>query len=284
MVQRPGEWMSESELEQLVSEMQEVSRATVTSGPLEYGVIQGERRYLESALITIAYQRDSGRPLAFNALVGLSVDVAGREIEVLHMGLVLVDPSVRRRGLSWMCCTAPIAVALLRSRFRPVWASNVTQVPAAFGMFSDRVARAYPGRPEARPSAAHRAIAHALVTRHRAAFGVGDDATFDSRRYVIENAYTGGSDHLKKPFSHAARHREDEYNEICRRELDYDRGDDFLQIGQLTVGTALRLALRSALKFSAVPRLQAALRLGARLRRATTMPRGATQKRTATHV
>ena len=52
------------------------------------------------------------------------------------------------------------------------------------------------------------------------------------------NYYTGGSDDLKKTLEQCAKHRDPEINEICERELDYDRGDDFVQIGQLSIGAA----------------------------------------------
>jgi hypothetical protein len=95
-----------------------------------------------------------------------------------------------------------------------------------------------------RPSLEHLAIAHQLMRQHRDAFGVGQDASFDEAGFVIRNAYTGGSDHLKKSFDDAAKHRDDEYNTLCRRELDYDRGDDFLQIGQYDMTVVRRCLLR----------------------------------------
>jgi hypothetical protein len=61
------------------------------------------------------------------------------------------------------------------------------------------------------------------MRRHRAVFGVGDEAGFDEARFVITNAYTGGSDALKKSLETAPRHRGERYNAFCARELDYER-------------------------------------------------------------
>ena len=47
------------------------------------------------------------------------------------------------------------------------------------------------------------------------------DAGFDEARFVITNAYTGGSDALKKSLETAPRHRDEQYNAFCARELDY---------------------------------------------------------------
>ena len=71
---------------------------------------------------------------------------------------------------------------------------------------------------------------------------------------MITNAYTGGSDNLKKSFDMAARHRDDRYNDFCREALDYERGDDVLQIGQINLATARRF-LNESVPRGALPRL-----------------------------
>ena len=73
------------------------------------------------------------------------------------------------------------------------------------------------------------------MASHRKVFGVGPDAAFDEDRSVILNAYTGGSEELKKSFDAAPKHRDDAYNAMCADELDYARGDDFLQTGQINM-------------------------------------------------
>jgi hypothetical protein len=74
-------------------------------------------------------------------------------------------------------------------------------------------------------------------------FGVGEEAGFDEARFVITNAYTGGSDALKKTFAAAPKHRDEQYNAFCSRELDYARGDDVLQLGRIDLAGARRYLL-----------------------------------------
>jgi hypothetical protein len=81
------------------------------------------------------------------------------------------------------------------------------------------------------------------MSRHRAVFGVGAEAGFDEARFVITNAYTGGSDALKKTFEAAPKHRDEQYNLFCARELDYARGDDVLQLGRIDLAGARRYLL-----------------------------------------
>ena len=79
---------------------------------------------------------------------------------------------------------------------------------------------------------------------HRAVFGVGDEAGFDEKRFVITDAYTGGSDALKKSYVVAPKHRDEQYNDFCARELNYVRGDDVLQLGRIDLAGARRYLQR----------------------------------------
>ena len=98
--------------------------------------------------------------------------------------------------------------------------------------------------PDARQSFAHLQLARGIMRAHRAVFGVGDEAGFDEARFVITDAYTGGSDALKKTFEAAPKHRDEQYNAFCARELDYARGDDVLQLGRIDLAGARRYLLR----------------------------------------
>jgi hypothetical protein len=51
---------------------------------------------------------------------------------------------------------------------------------------------------------------------------------------------------LKKTLEQAAKHRDERYNILCARELDYARGDDLLQLGQIDMRAAARYLTRVA--------------------------------------
>ncbi|MFM9863622.1 MAG: hypothetical protein ACKVRO_08445, partial [Micropepsaceae bacterium] len=142
----------------------------------------------------------------------------------------------------------------LRGGLRPLWISSVTQVPAVVGMVAETFDNVYPGQDGTAQSFVHRHIAHQIMQHERAAFGVGGDAGFDASRQVITNAYTGGSDNLKKSFEVAAKHRDERYNKFCAGALDYNRGDDVLQIGCVDLTTARRYLMRMVPR-SALPQL-----------------------------
>jgi len=246
IVERPGRWMAAAALDRLVAVLQRIVRAATPAGTLDYGVASGDRSRLDDAIVTVIHDR-AGTPVAFNALTLIDCELRGRPVEVLHLGLVMVDPAHRTSGLSGVLYGLTAFLLFARRRLRPLWISNVTQVPAVFGMVSESFDDVYPtADPSARQSYDHLHLARQIMARHRRVFGVGDDAKYDEARAIIRDAYTGGSDNLKKPFDAATQHRDERYNDACRLALDYARGDDFLQLGQVTLGAARRFFTRSS--------------------------------------
>lgn len=250
ILERPARWMPDAQLDQLVADLQRIVRAATPAGTLDYGVASGDRERLDSAIVTVLYDR-AGKPVGFNALSLLDCELRGHPVEVLHLGLVMVDPAHRAGGLAGVLYGLTAFLLFARRRLRPLWVSNVTQVPAVFGMVAESFERVYPNASEpTRQSYDHLHLARQIMARHRHVFGVGADASYDESHAIIRNAYTGGSDNLKKTFDEAPKHRHEVHNVACREALDYDRGDDFLQIGQVTLGAARRYFTRSAAEFA----------------------------------
>jgi hypothetical protein len=246
IIERPGLWMPADRLAHVVGDLQTIVGRCIPEGELDYGAASGDPDRLSRSILTIVYDSEA-RPIGFNALSILECELRGRPLEVLHLGLVMVDPDVRAAGLSGLLYGLTCFLVFARQQLRPLWISNVTQVPAVFGMVADNFANVYPtSNPADRQTFDHLHLARQIMAHHRQAFGVGPEAEFDETRSVIKDAYTGGSDNLKKYFDDAPKHRDPAHNETCRRELDYTRGDDFLQLGQFTLQIASRYFTRSA--------------------------------------
>jgi hypothetical protein len=244
IVESPGRALGEEELERLVAQLRVVASKTLPAGDLTYGIFSGERERLSRAIVTVICEEASGRPIAFNALSVMSVELDGQPAEVTHLGLVMVDPDAQGQGLSWVLYGLTTLVLFIRGGLRQKWISNVTQVPAVCGMVCETFSDVFPSpQANARASFAHLQLSRDIMRRHRAVFGVGEEAGFDEARFVITDAYTGGSDALKKTFDIAPKHREEQYNAFCARELDYARGDDLLQVGRIDLAAARRYLL-----------------------------------------
>ena len=263
IVESPGLSLPQEELARLVAQLRAVAAKTLPQDELTYGVFSGKREPLARAIVTLICDETTGQPIAFNALAVMDVTLDGAPAEVTHLGLVMVDPQVRGQGLSWVLYGLTALVLFVRDGLRPKWMSRVTQVPAVAGMVGETFSDVFPSPdPAARRSFAHLQLGRDIMRRHRQVFGVGPEAGFDEARFVITNAYTGGSDALKKTFADAPKHRDERYNAFCARELNYDRGDDLLQIGRIDLGGARRYLLSEVPRRSLPGLLAAGVVLG----------------------
>lgn len=250
ILERPGLWMDEDALGLLSADLRAIAGRTLETGSLNYGVFSGERERMEAVIITLVTRHD-GTPVAFNALAVMTLDTAPHPTDVLHLGLVMVDPDERSKNLSWVLYGLTCFLIFIRRQFRPVWISNVTQVPAVVGMVSEMFSDVWPSPKQGRRTLNHLLLARAIMASQRHVFGVGQDAGFDENRFVITDAYTGGSDDLKKTWKAAPKHRDAQYNTYCEELLNYDRGDDVLQLGQMDLA-AMRTYLTREVPKSAI--------------------------------
>ncbi len=247
IVERPGRTLDDGDLAALLADVRAVAAETLPAEELQYGVLGGDRDRLDDAVLTVVYDVRSGEPVAFNAMAIMELELRGRPAEVLHLGLVMVRPTVRQRGLTATLYGLTCVLLFLERRGHPIWISNVTQVPAIAGMVAETYSAVFPRlAAPARRSFDHLSLARQIMQRNRHVFGVGAEARFDETRFVIEDAYTGGSDGLKKTFAEAPKHRNEAYNAALARELDYDRGDDILQLGRIDMEAAARYVARIA--------------------------------------
>jgi hypothetical protein len=239
---RPGRALDGPALERLVGDMRAVAAAGQPGKPVPlYGALTGERAELAERVVTMVRARGTGEPIAFSALRYLDVRLAGTRERVVHLGLAYVSAAHRGRGLSQLLYGLANFLLFFRSGMRRFWISNVTQVPAVFGLVGEHYDAAFPSAdPRARQTFGHLLRARAIMRDHRQVFGVGEDAGFDETRQIITNAYTGGSDELKKTWDEAPKHRDPAVNAACRASLDYGRGDDFLQLGVWNLRSTLR--------------------------------------------
>jgi len=243
IMERPAMWMAPTELDTLRTDMAQVAKACLPDAALTYGVFDPDSDALSRSVVTLVTD-EAGRPIALNALGLMTVNVAPAPVDVLHLGLVMVAPDQRQRKLSWVLYGLTCFLIFIRRQMRPIWVSSVTQVPAVVGMVDQMFSDVWP-RPDApMQKLSHLMIATQIMAAHRCVFGVGDDAGFDPDRFVITNAYTGGSDALAKTWDQAAKHREQAYNTLCCDVLDYGRADDLLQLGRMDVAAMRRYLAR----------------------------------------
>ncbi len=263
IIERPGLWMSPDQLRGLSEQLKTIAEKTLPREGLTYGVFSADAGRMSESIITLVTNAD-GKPIAFNALAIMQLNLEPRPVQVLHLGLVMVDPDERSKNLSWVLYGLTCFLIFLRRQFRPIWVSNVTQVPAIVGMVSTLFSNVWPQPGKGRRTLNHLLIGRRIMENHRHVFGVGEDASFEEDRFVITNAYTGGSDGLKKTFEEAQHHRDQQFNDFCEAELDYERGDDVIQLGLMDLPAVRGYLLREVPKTQLLGVLVAGTLLAAR--------------------
>ncbi|MFQ6552826.1 hypothetical protein AAD018_010850 [Aestuariibius insulae] len=241
---RPGLSLPGEEQARLRADVTALAYKVEPRGALDYGVFLDDPEIWANIVLTLVYDRKSKELIGFNALRWIDLQDPAIDAPVLHLGLAMVDPDAQGRGVSWILYGLTVVLLFLRGGLRPLRITSVSQVPAVVGRVAQSFTDVYPDGKRARPRFRHLRIARGVMRNHRAAFGVGADAWFEEDGFVIRNAYTGGSDAMKKAFDEASHHRDGYINDLCRETLDYARGDDILQVGQMDLPTARQYLLK----------------------------------------
>lgn len=241
--ERPGVWATEGELNEITQILKTIAKSAQHKDALpEYGCLLGSREDLSQRVISIAYDTRLKRAVGFSAQSYLDIKQGNFKEQVLHLGLIYIDPTYQGKSVSYLLAMLPNILITIKNGFRDIWVSNITQVPVIYGLVASNYYNVHPTNgKDSEQGFYHRYLAKKIFENHKPVFGVGEDAYYDDDLQIIKNSYTGGSDHLKKTFEITAKHRRQDFNEYCQKQLDYERGDDFVQLGKLSTNSFVQL-------------------------------------------
>lgn len=241
---RPGRWMDDAELVELTGCLRGVAKAGSHHGVApQYGPLLGEREDLSRRVVSIARDARDERALGFSAMALIPVTLDGRADEVLHLGLLYVEPSSQRRDLVRPLYLVPLLMQLLLRGGRPFHCSSTSQVPAIIGWVGTAFPDTFPStEPTARQTSLHRELAAQIFSQRRV-FGCDGTSELDLDRQVIRRAFPGGKAALRKTLAEVRLSRDGAVNAWCEEALDYGRGDEVLQVGRVEL-LAVRTVVR----------------------------------------
>lgn len=244
---RPGAFCDDEALQRIARDLRAVAQTAHDDEEIPaYGVLNGDREALRTRDVVLVYDRASQRPVAFNSLSVFNVAIGKRLVPIVYLGLTYVALDHQRGGMLNLAYGVPMITRLVRNGGRSFWLSTSTQVPSVVGIVADSFDDVYPHYAGGvRQSRMHLEIARSIMSEHRASFGVGEQAGFHEGMHIITTAYTPGSEALRKTYHEAPKYRVELANEFCRRWLDYERGDEILQIGRCSVRSVLRFTMKS---------------------------------------
>ena len=117
--------------------------------------------------------------------------------------------------------------------------------PTIIGAVSDNFGSVFPHYSKsAQPTKLQRMIAEIVFNEHGREFGMGPNAVLDKENFVISGSCCGPSNALRVDYRHSARYVMPACNRFCEDTLDYERGDELLQVGQVSCGASISTIAR----------------------------------------
>ncbi len=246
---RPGLYWTDQEMACYHAELEEIARDYFRQVP-QYQCLSGARKELERNVITLA--RDpKGRLLGFCSAVILDVD--GYK-NVLHLGLTCVKKEARSLGLTHLLTSKLLFNYLIRtSPFKSIWVTNVACVISSLGNVALYFERVHPSPfTQSGPSPDHIRIARAIDRKFRSPIAINEDAQLDLDTFVFRGS-VGNTAFQKSRKDKQYYHRDAAITEFYLNRLDFEKGDEVLQISKASLMSypnyLIRLALPALEKF-----------------------------------
>jgi hypothetical protein len=239
--ERPGLTWSDERLRREVAALRAVAERCFAEIP-EYQCLQESREALADKAIAIARTADGGIAGFCSAII-LPVPGVGH---VLHLGLTCIGPGVRGGGLTHRLTSKVVVSYLLRHHlFSRLWITNVACVLSSLGNVALHFDDVFPGpqRRAAGPSARHLAIARAIDAHHRQPLYVLPEARFDEQAFVFRGSVRG-TVFQKRVDDARYHHRDPRVTGFYAGLMNFDEGDEVLQVGNVSLLTWPRYQLR----------------------------------------
>lgn len=225
----PGLKLGLKRRESLVQELRSVASECFDEVPL-YQVLSGQKEELNRAVIALA-RNDEGELLGFCSALALDVPEHG---PVLHLGLTCVRPKARGLKLTHKLTSKVIMHYMIKeSLLKRFWITNCACVFSSLGNVAMHFDDVYPapyGRKK--PSHTHMKIAKAISELYRAPIAIDKNATFNTETFIFEQSICG-TVFEKDPADMRYHHRNPELTHFYTSILDFNRGDEVLQVGHV---------------------------------------------------
>lgn len=229
----PGRWMSEPEQAAFIAELRETASTCFDELP-DYQCLRGTREELADKVIAVGRRAD-GSMAGFCSTLALTVPGVG---PVLHLGLTCVRPDARGDGLTHKLTSRAVVGHLLRRKpLGRLWITNCACVLSSLGNVALNFDDVFPSPFfRGRPSDAQRRIAAELDRHYRDKLYVLPEATLDPETFVFRRSVRS-TVFQKSAEQKAFHHRLWNLNEFYLGLMNFDEGDEVLQVGSVNLLT-----------------------------------------------
>lgn len=237
VIYRPGKCMTESQIQELTAKLRETTATGFREIP-SYQVLTGRKEDFEDKVIALAWKQD-GSIAGFCSTVILPVEGVG---EVLHLGLTVVRPEDRSNGLTHILTSRAVKEYLLKHKpvIGKLWISNCAAVLSSLVNVAQYFEEIHPS-PVSNPrySRIYQAIAEAIDKYYREKIYISEEAVFDADNFVFRGSVKG-TVFQKERNDTRYYHRNEELNDYYSRLMEFENGDEVLQIGYASTFAALK--------------------------------------------
>lgn len=239
----PGRYMSDKQRDALVADLCSVAGECFDEVP-NYQALTGKREELERAVITTARNK-KGELIGFVSALVLKVEEVGN---VLHLGLTCVHPKARGLKLTHKLTSKMLMNYLLKeSPLSETWITNCACVLSSLGNVALYFEDLYPSPYGVEvPSMTHVNIAREIDRKYREPIAINDTAKFNLSTFIFEGSVDGtifSKDSTDSRFHHRDKALTRYYQDI----LDFERGDEVLQIGKVSLMTLPKYVLKKGM-------------------------------------
>ncbi|MDH4211480.1 MAG: hypothetical protein OEV79_08530 [candidate division WOR-3 bacterium] len=240
----PGRWLSDAELDILRQTIYSITMTKLGVLP-KYGVYSKSREPYKNRIISIAYDKITRTPIGFTAMVHIQLPTNTTREPVIHLGLVITTTNRLGRALLFFIYFWPLLYFLTIRKFKPFWITSVSMEPSIIGSVSDNFGSVFPHYLQnTTATAAQCEIAQRLFCEHGDEFGMGQHAHLDLQNFVVRGSCRGPSDALRVKYDNSAKYITLKCNKFCELTLDYERGDEILQVGHVSLRSSLSVFAR----------------------------------------
>lgn len=236
----PGKTFNDIELASLTNELREVASVCFDECP-DYQSLTGKREELSRAIITTAREKKSGKLMGFVSALMLEGEYEER---FLHLGLTCARPEARGKKLTHKLTGKTIMKVLLRRvPFSSLWISNCACVLSSLGNVALYFEELSPSPYGPAPTFRHLSIARAISKNYRVPIAIAKEAVLNEDKLVFEGSVPG-TIFAKDPRDSRFHHRDPAITNYYLNLLDFERGDEAIQIGRVSFMTFPKYILK----------------------------------------
>lgn len=236
----PGKTFSDERLSRLTAELRAVAAVCFDECP-DYQALTGKREELSRAIITTARNKE-GKLMGFVSALMLEDEY---EENFLHLGLTCARPEARGKKLTHKLTSKTLLKVLMRrSPFSSLWISNCACVLSSLGnvaLYFEELSPSPYGPRE--PSFRHLRIARSISKNYRGPIAISENARLNEEKLVFEGSVPG-TIFAKDPSDSRFYHRSAAITDYYLKLLDFERGDEAIQIGRVSILTFPKYVLK----------------------------------------